>query len=161
MIWDHIEKLRECIRGDNWPLPYDQWPEELNDDTNCLAFALGLTKVDCDYDSFVSWNPEFPKPKFSAVFERLLNELGFEWRNLENPEKANSDEFIIQIYGFYKFPFLNDTLLDFHVIRRELDGTWIHKPSFNDSPCKIDFEVFHEEYPDNEIAGIYAVRKPQ
>lgn len=160
MIWDYITKLRECIESPGWPLPYDKWPVELRTETNCLAFALGLTKENSSYDSFVSWTSEFPIPSFSKVFERLLDELGLEWKIISRPKEADSDEFVIQIYGFYMYRNFLDYSLDFHVIRRELDGTWVHKPDFKAVPCEIDFDSFRQEYPDNEIASIFAVRKP-
>jgi len=129
--------------------------------TNCLAFALGLSTSGCDFDSFASCNPELPQPDFSEIFERLLDELGLEWRRLTNLEDTNSDEFVIRIYGFYKFKdFMGYDVYDFHVIRRELDGTWVHKPDFKESPCEIDFNSFYLDYPDNEISGTFAVRKP-
>lgn len=160
MIWDCTEKLRNLIDS-NWPLPFDKWPEELREKTNCLAFALGLNIGDCDFGNLVYSNPEIPTPTFSKIFERLLNELGLEWRRIDSVEQSSSDEYVIQIYGFYPVRRLFYTFMDFHVIRRELDGSWVHKPDFKELPSPIDWVDFRKEYPDNEIEGIFAVRKPR
>ena len=158
MIWTYTNELRQaCVEQAEWPLAYNNWPKELLKETNCLAFSLGLTLPNMDYDGLVSINPEFPVPRFSEVFERLLTELNLEWRKIDSPMEATCEEYVLQIYGFYRL--FRDYHPDFHVIRRELDGTWVHKPDDKKSPCVINFDEFVKEYPASEISGTYAVRK--
>lgn len=158
MIWDKTDFFREQIKADsNWPLPYDKWPEG---ETNCLAFGYGLTKSDKCYDNLVDNNPEIPAPPIKEVFKRLHDKLGLVWRELDNPEEAKAYEYVIQIYGWYKFKAYGILFHDFHVIRRELDGNWYHKPDFYLPPSRINWDEFKKEYPDSEISGIFAIRKP-
>lgn len=157
MILDHTEKLRQYVNI----LPYDKWPTELNARTNCLAFQLGLA-IDLGKDYLelgrlfhtrISVND----PSLLKAYEQLLTALGFEWRKILRPDDANSDEYIFQMYG----PFHLDDYpyYDFHAIRRELDGTWVHKTTFGSYPSIIEWKHFSVAYPKTAIFGTYAVKK--
>ena len=159
MIWDHIGILRKYIaEKSTWP--FDDWSELLSQ-TNCLAFALGLA-VDLgddylDFGHLFETNSKLTKSDFSGTFERLLTELDLQWRKITSPDEALNDEYIIQTYGLYDldcFPYY-----DFHVIRRDLNGVWVHKPSFRYRPEIIEWKSFSLIYLPKDICGIYAVKK--
>lgn len=157
MLLDHTERLRQYVNI----LPYDKWPTEFNARTNCLAFQLGLT-IDLGKDylelgRLVTPHITVDIQTLQKAYEQLLTEFGFEWRKILRVDDTNNDEYVFQIYG----PFHSDDYpyYDFHVIRRELDGTWVHKPTFGSYPEIIEWKCFSILYPRKTIAGTYAVKK--
>jgi len=146
-----IEQIRQCIESSNWPLGCDEWPLQLNTSTNCLAFALGLPIA----------NPSIFKistssfSKLSSLLDYLLSVSGLSYRKLNSVKDADEDEYIIQGY---------DSIIDntycYHVIRRNLDGKWYHKPGFLKGPIPIDsFYYMASLYKPENICCIYAVKK--
>ena len=158
MILDHTNKLRQYVNI----LPYDKWPTELNARTNCLAFQLGLAidlgKDYLDLGRLFSTRISVNDHKsFLETYEQLLTELNFEWRRISRPDDANDNEYIFQIYG--PFHYDDNLYYDFHAIRRELDGTWVHKTTFGSYPEIIEWKCFSIIYPRSSILGTYAVKK--
>ena len=158
MILDHAEKLRQYVNI----LPYDKWPAELNARTNCLAFQLGLA-IDLGKDYlelgklFNTRTSVDDHNAFLETYGQLLTRLGFEWRKILRVDDANIDEYIFQMYGpfhFDDYPYYN-----FHAIRRELDGTWVHKTTFGSYPSIIEWKHFSVAYPKTTILGTYAVKR--
>lgn len=146
-----IEQIRQCIESPNWPLSCDEWPINLNTSTNCLAFALGLPIA----------NPSIfkistsPFSKLKDLIEHLLNVSGLEYRRLNSVKDAEKDEIIIQGYES-----IFDNTYCFHVIRRNLDGKWYHKPGFLKGPIPINsFYYMANLYKPENICCIFAVKK--
>ena len=132
------------------PIGIEKFP---NISTNCVGFAIGNTTEVKEAKS--NYDLDFKYP-IDEAFKVKLSELGYSTSNLrkiESLEDANPDEFIFKIYGFNKYTVIRFGIripyYDFHVVRRELDGTWVHKPGWNDAPCIItesDWPSIHEEF---------------
>ena len=130
------------------PIPAEDYYPEVR--TNCLAFALGVTHAD-DFNL----NDELPIAEaFVQAWKRLV---GGEIRQILSVDEAEPSEYIFKVYDYTPFrqwhPFLEYyvTYKDFHVVRRELDGTtWVHKPGWNEPPAKInskeDWDDLSEEF---------------
>jgi len=121
---------------------------------NCLDFATGhilstKTRNDSDLDY------SFP---IAEAFLKKLSERGYELpRQIQDESEAREGECILKVFDFTDFeqehPLWKGetiTFKDFHVVRRELDGTWVHKPGWDDSPCEIrtdeDWAAIYEEF---------------
>jgi len=149
----HLEQLRQFINSDNWPLDIDDWPCEVSSRTNCLAFALGLPYPDMHHSLFTIQNYPFSDAK--TLLELFLKELNLVFRKIDSIEEAHIDEYILQVY---ERKTANSKY--FHVIRRNLDGKWVHKPGWNRGPCEITFwEYFYRTNPKTSISVTFAVKK--
>lgn len=115
--------------------------------TNCFGFAIGDTESLETKDSQTKFNMDGSLPIDKAFYQKL-EELGYDElpRQISTVEEANPGEYVLEVFDFtkytYRTPFmgeLDDPIVyyDFHVIRREPDGTWVHKPGWKDQPCKI------------------------
>ena len=118
--------------------------------TNCLGFAIGIcepvnkTSYEYDLDGRLS---------ISEAFTKKVTELGFEVpRQIDSVEEAKDNEFVLLVFDFtphtINYPFVGHvTYYDYHVVRRELDGTWVHKPGWYKPPCKVtNWEELVEEF---------------
>jgi len=142
-----FEQLRQTINWDKWPLSPEEWPTELLESSNCLGFALGIPFADKGKYTFT---PVFLK----SFIPQLLSGLGLDYRNITSDEEANPDEIIIKCYE--NLPFNNG----FHLIRRNLDGRWVHKEGWYEPPTEIVFNgYFNCMYPPEAITSIFAVKK--
>lgn len=149
----HLEQLRQFINSDNWPLDIDDWPYEVNSKTNCLAFALGLPYPDMHCSLFTT--KSYPLSDAKTLLEIFLKELNLNFRKINSIEEAHLDEYILQVY---EHKFVSSKY--FHIIRRNLDGRWVHKPGWNCGPCEITFEeFFHRTNPKSSISVTFAVKK--
>jgi len=146
-----IEQIRQIVDSDNWPLDFNEWPEELNKSTNCLAFVLGLPIPDKNYKLFNGSNA--PIKEDILEFFKIMH---LEWREITDIQDAENDEIIIQGYEFWQ------TLAgeDFHIVRRNLNGNWVHKPGWNRAPSIIENlnDLHCHMHPDG-ITCIFAVKK--
>jgi len=142
----HIELLRQKIDLSNWPLDMDTWPTELNQRTNSLAFALGITMP---ATSCSVYTPE----ELKNYIMDFCSALELDCRDLSSIDEAEPDEIILLCY---------ENLLGgkFHIIRRNLNGKWVHKESWNEAPCEVlDIGFFHCLYPPTCKSMILAVKK--
>lgn len=140
-----FELMRQCVNSDNWPLDISNWPYELSTYTNCLAFACGFNFPDYNKNIFV------PPENIDIVdyIEYIFKVSNLLYRKISSHE-AENDEYIIQIR---KTSFGN-----FHVIRRELDGTWVHKQGWYNAPKQIlDWKYINTLFP--HTVCIFAVKK--
>ena len=146
-----IEQIRRIVNSDNWPLDFNEWPEELNKFTNCLSFALGIPIPDKDYKLF-----DGPKLQIRKDILKFLKIMNLEWREIANIQEAKEDEIIIQGYEFW-VPVSGE---DFHVIRRNLNGMWVHKQGWHRAPkiIKNPNNLHCHMHPDG-ITCIFAVKK--
>jgi len=122
--------------------------------TNCFGFATGNTTPVKESEDLYNLDHRFP---IAEAFLRKLSELGYEElpRQIQSVEEANDDEFVIMVFDFSAYPvyipFMGwETAWDSHVVRREVDGTWVHKPGWDEPPCEIrtdaDWEAIYKEF---------------
>lgn len=147
-----IEQIRQCIESSNWPLNCDSWPCEANKDTNCLAFALGFHII-ARQKIFTMHHYSFSK--LEELIEYLINISGLEYRKVTSFDEVKNDEYVIQGYEWYQ-----DSEYWFHVIRRNLDGKWVHKKGFTNGPTQI-LSLKYELFMCNKknITCTFAVKK--
>lgn len=136
------------------PIPIHMYPYF----GNCLDFATGYippvkSRNQSDLDS------SFP---IAEAFLKKLSERGYELpRQIQDESEAHEGECILKVFDFTDFeqqhPYFKDftiTFKDFHVCRRELNGTWVHKPGWEEPPCEIrseDWEAIKEEFGDRFV----------
>ena len=144
-----IEQLRRIVNSDNWPMDIKEWPAEVNQDTNCLAYALGLPFPDKDREIFNGAECSI-KDEIIGFF-RILE---LDWREISSAEEAKDDEIVIQAYGYSRGIFGRT----FHVIRRS-NGLWTHKEGWKNAPVAINGpEQIYYLLPE-EMACVFAVKK--
>lgn len=109
--------------------------------TNCFAFALGITEpvrkhlLTYDLNSSLS---------IDLAFMRKVEELGFGSipRKIISVDDAKPNEYVFLVFDFTYYNTnvfgMEVTLMDFHIVRRELDGSWVHKPGWDENPCKLE-----------------------
>ena len=142
MTLKQIERMRQIIKEDSWPLDAEDWPLELNECTNCLAFALGLTFPDKDKEIF---NCEMPIQKEVEGFLRILE---LQYREIKSVLDAKKDEYVLVCF--------ENSAFGPHVIRRNLNWKWVHKEGWHYAPTDI---VDWDYYSPEEIISIFAVKK--
>lgn len=146
-----IEQIRHIVQSENWPISINEWPEELNKSTNCIAFALGLPISDKDGKLFNS-----PDTKIKDDLLTFFEVMGLNYREIEDIKEAKDDEIIIQGYDYWQIMGGDDS----HVVRRELDGTWVHKQGWNRAPIIIeDLNNLHCNMHPKDLSCIFAVTK--
>ena len=121
--------LRKCK-----PIPVSKYPtkEKIVDRTNCLAFALGIKRAKRRNGEF---NLDKTHEPIETIFLKKAEKLGFnpkQFTQISRAEEAKTQGYIIRVYGFARDenPSNGTVSYDFHLIRRELDGQWVHKPGF-------------------------------
>jgi len=151
---NHIEQLRQFMKSADWPLNLQEWPVEINMDTNCLAFALGLPYADVNRDTF-----RFPKnSNLEEELQKWFSSLGLEYRKINSIDEAKNDEIIIQCFEYILALYGKR---DYHLIRRNLDGTWVHKQGWEEAPCQItdwsDFSFWY--HPEETLLCTYVIKR--
>lgn len=147
------------------PVGVSEWPMGVN--ANCLGFAVGhiescgllkrgKMKLDCSLE-------------IGNAFISRLKSLGYNLpRRISGMEEANSDEFVIAVFGFSnyqlyeQFQGIVSIEGDFHLVRRELDGTWVHKPGWIQRPrrvSKADEEDIRRKFDVSKVA-LFAFKAP-
>lgn len=124
------------------PIGIDKWPNEVK--TNCFGFAIGHTEpLEIWKVNNLDLNPI---QEVGGAFESKLRGLGYKVpRRISKLVEANEDEFVLAVFGFasyeIKLRFRKQMVIgDFHVVRRELDGTWVHKPGWYQAPRGVSQE---------------------
>lgn len=144
------------------PIPWNEFPtsHEVITDTNCLAFALGIKKPmqkKHQYSLIMTQEP------IAKTFLKKVKKLGFNPKNFKripNIQEEKEKGYVIRVYGFVPDETLDgETFYDFHVIRREPDGKWVHKPGFLFRACeisKIEWEWILKKYGNRFVS--FAIR---
>ena len=140
-----------------YPIRVEDYP----DINNCLAFALGITierpKSSKDYNL----REDLP---ISEAFLNKCAEFGIEGvRQINSIEEATKEEYVICVFYHwttFRNPFYTEPIpyREFHVIRRELNGNWVHK-DWDSRPSIISKEemiAIRREFP-NPVA-IFALK---
>ena len=146
------------------PIGIDKWPVGVK--TNCFGFAIGHT------ESLESWEVfTFDlnhAQEVGVAFESKLRGLGYKVpRRISKLVEANEDEFVLAVFGFVsyelKLRFRKKMVIgDYHVVRREIGGTWVHKPGWYQSPrvvTKVDEEEIRSKFDVSKVA-LFAFEAP-
>lgn len=174
---EFLEQLRNIVSCENWPIALESWKHCR--DTNCLAFALGLDIPDPDYHHFFGGfgnisgsqakfvGDRIPSSLVAEVFVDTCHTIGLNCRPISSPDHASSTEYVIGLFGVY--PSVDNYRsnfqetyysYDFHLVRRNLDGSWVHKPGWgtDQKPEKVEWKCLQLEYPDRP--QYFAISKP-
>lgn len=117
------------------PVAINLYPESSR--LNCLAFALGITSWTYGLSYLEDLNITIEQS-----FARKIKELGFDTvslRLVQSLSEVQPDEYVLKVYDFT--PLKDSPFSNFHVVRRELDCTWVHKPGWDGIPCIINTEA--------------------
>lgn len=116
------------------PIPYQEFStkQEIIDNTNCLAFVLGINRVKRKTGEF---SLEKTDESIEVTFLKKVEELGFDpqrFKVISHKDEKDTYGYIIRVYGFVRKTnyFKKKTYYDYHLMRREPDGQWVHKPGF-------------------------------
>ena len=139
------------------PILYDLFPREsaIVDETNCLAFALGISRAARKKENY-ALETGIPIDK---AFIKKVRKLGLDtkkFKKIKTEDEQNVSGYIIRVYDFADVRLTDGTVTkDFHLIRREPNGEWVHKPGFGYPPRKVskeDWEVILERYGDRFVS---------
>lgn len=165
-----LSTLRDIVSQDSWPISAQDWKNSNN--TNCLAFALGLDVSNNDFQVLfgnfagisgmnnILSGENISKEIIIEIFKKTCSTIGLKCRVLTSLNLASKDEYVIGIFGLYpivpkSFDYYGTKTYsyDFHFVRRDLDGTWVHKPSFgsNNVPEKVEWKYLQLFYPEKPI----------
>ena len=126
------------------PIPYEAFPREREvvDGTNCLAFVLGLyePKWGAERDEY---NLDISMP-IEKAFLKKVRELGFDtkkFKKIKTEDETKVTGYVIRVYDFVNIKLNDGTITeDFHVIRREPNGKWFHKPGYGYYQRRVSIE---------------------
>ena len=139
------------------PLNIQDFPKQKS---NCLAFAIGDTRNPDSFEDGFDLDHNF---KIEEAFLKKLTQLGYDElpHHIEKIEDALPNEYVFLLFDWteykQKVPCLNFwvTSWDYHVVRRELDGTWVHKHGWKDSPCDVssqeDWDALYNEFGEKYV----------
>ncbi len=111
-------------------------------ETNCFGFAIGNTDNTTEIKKTYNLNPYMP---LADSFLSKLKKLGYTNlpRKIDRLEDAKTSEYIFMLYGFKWIRVRHDSILgfshgkkypDYHILRREPNGIWVHKPGWDKKP---------------------------
>ena len=127
------------------PKSISQFP---NIKTNCLGFAIGCNEENRETKKY-NLNPYLP---LADSFLLKLKQLGYKNlpRKIDKLEDAKEGEYVFMVFGFRWVKIKNYSKFwsltyfkkypDYHVIRREPDGVWVHKPGWEANPCLVTID---------------------
>lgn len=133
-----IQKMISSIKPLN-SLP--RYSEEIQKNTNCYAYALGITypdfKRDFYYPGFTQNLNYKDAQSMIKCIEKDLTRLGLKFRTTACDEFPipDYDEYIIKAFLSNKTEQMPNG--DFHFARRLPNGKWSHKLGWLDDPCII------------------------
>lgn len=147
------------------PVGIRQWPVGVN--TNCLCYAVGCTDPWGIYEtSHMALDTEL---EIGDAFQKRVVELGYiPPRRIGKIAEANPEEFVLAVFGFsnydrfVRFQGIISVEGDYHVVRREPDGTWVHKPGWYQSPrvvTEADEEEIRRKFDVSKVA-LFAFEAP-
>ena len=145
--------LRKCK-----PIPLSRFPTDKRtiDRTNCLAFALGIKTPKWRKNQY-SLIPS--KEKIDEIFLKKVKELGLnpnQFKKINREDEKDVKGYVIRVYGFAPVETIDEGLrYDFHLIRREPDGKWVHKPGFYYRQTEVTYEYWnaiHESFGNEFIS---------
>lgn len=152
------------------PISIHTFPTNVH--TNCFGFAIGDIESLDSLEASKKFNMDNTLPIAKAVLKKF-RELGYELpRQISTVNEAHSNEIVLKFFDFtaypVKTPFMGELdepeiHWDFHVVRREVDGTWVHKPGWRKPPCAItkasDWEAIYEEFGRKYVLFAVAVHE--
>ena len=147
------------------PIGIRKWPVGVN--TNCLGFVLGHEESFERYEERTVCLDN--RLEIGEAFITKVKGFGYKIpRRINGIVEANDDEFVIAVFGFAsyqtfkQFRGIVEVEDDFHLVRRELDGTWVHKPGWYQSPRVVteeDEEDIRSKFDVSKVA-LFAFEAP-
>lgn len=147
------------------PIGIDKWPVGVN--TNCLGFAIGHEESFERYEERTVCLDHCLE--IGESFIAKLKALSYNVpRRIKGIDEVKGNEFVIAVFGFAsyqtfkQFSGIVGVEDDFHLVRRELDGTWVHKPGWNQSPRVVteeDEEDIRKKFDVSKVA-LFAFEAP-
>lgn len=108
--------------------------------TNCFAFAMGLTKPGEIYD--------LPRKdvddcfiKITAAFRQHTAYHGIKLKEVSNLEETTGKVAFI-LFGWYAYS-------NFHVVRKNANGIFEHKPDWIEPAAEVSWEEIRKEYSED------------
>ena len=126
--------------------------------TNCYAYALG---IDVNYEDLGinGYEPGFTCDlRLPSNFDgsdlinnvvKDLDNLGIDFRHVNDYYKLGEGEWRIAIFGGYRYSF--DKFDDYHFMRQSLDGIWVHKSGYYGKPTNLKTSSPLKSYMDDDI----------
>ena len=125
------------------PIPYELFPKkvEVINGTNCLAFALGICAPRRKGEDYALEKTDIT---IEIAFLNKVRKLGYDtrkFRRICTEDERKVKGYIIRVYDFANVTLSDGTKTeDFHVVRREPNGQWVHKPGFGYYPRRVSME---------------------
>lgn len=115
--------------------------------TNCFAFALGLTENGGRYElprkDVDGCNVKIAEAfKYRAAYNNIM------LREVSSLEETEGKVAFI-LFGWFAFA-------NFHVVRKNSDGTFEHKPDWKEPATEVTWEEIRKEYPEDYHVFILA-----
>lgn len=144
-------------------------PEEFNATNNiklvnCLGYAFGQTQKG-DYTlyravDFDTYRPLNPADTPVEAFIKKAAEFGFNVKQVTTPEETIGHT-AFWLWGWFSYYDMFEHLVkhdDFHVVRKNTDGTFVHKPD-DIEPASIieDFGEFCKKYYAEDTPYIFVL----
>lgn len=119
--------------------------------TNCLAFSFGQI-CPGDYTLYRAIDPDTGKPfnRYDTPVESFIQKaksFGFNIRQVES-EAETKGKLAFFLWGWFAYKDLYGKFHydDFHVARKNPDGSFEHKPDFDSPADKTSLENLQKEY---------------
>lgn len=149
------------VNSSSWPISINEWNKFYSDvHCNCLAFAFGLPVNDpCEriFSDLCSISRITQRNSIPLAIKADCDMLGLECVELDDPNVV-CDCHVFAVWGFYVYTIGDFTYYDFHIARKELDGTWVHKPGWYKHPEVTTLEEIILDY-DGDIPHYFAIKK--
>lgn len=138
------------------PISWKEFPKnkKVIEGTNCLAFALGIKNPKRKHRYVLKMTAE----PMETIFLKKVKKLGFNpqiFKQIDQDKEKEKKGYVIRVYGFEPEETEDGIMYDFHVIRREPNGQWVHKPGFDYLPRKVterDWRIIFEKFGNKFIS---------
>lgn len=108
--------------------------------TNCFAFALGLT-ADNGFYELQRKDVDGCNVNIAVAFKQRAALNGVRVKKVTKLEETQNQVAFL-VFGWYRFA-------DFHVVRKNADGTFEHKPDWHEPASLTTWEKIRQEYQED------------
>jgi len=115
--------------------------------TNCFAFVFGITENQTSMFELISRDPDGERIKIEKAFISQAKKFGIDLKQVNSLEEAKGKDAFI-LWGWYRNIPLFGISDDFHVARKNSDGTFEHKAGFGEPAENTTLEKLTKEYPE-------------
>lgn len=144
--------------------PANTLSKEQEKSWNCICFALGNAEAAGLFET-----PYLPSIRnFSNKFEEVLTTLEIEFEKIEDLDPANQvedtypGEYVIALIG-YQYPLPDDDCgfeTDYHVVRKNPSGDWIHKDGYPNPVEPFDVKDEWKNLSDHPYKWFWKIKQP-